>query len=422
MKYLVVCGIVLTLGTLGPQQGLDSPFDSLWALGALAIMSFVCHQIAAYLRLPQLVGWMAAGLIMGMSGLRIVRPEEHVPVEFLFSLVTVWVGFQVGSGLSWARATSWPVSAFVGLSTLATFALAAGGAIALAQLPGWLALLLGSIASLWGPVVVSALSSQKSARLLSLVGSAFSLGILSVVLLALHLQGILPVEAPHAAARIWLALLAGASGMEILRRLGLFSANTSTLLAGFWASLVLATLAVDFIGLYALPLGLGAGLTLSYHEPRTRSVRSIICPMGPLAFMVFFPLLGATIDLSMLWPLASGIFPVILVLVLAPLAVRGLGMLTMESRFLAPLNMEKHGGWVLCTKGALLFELILSPRGRSLVEAIPEPWARLFFQVVLVDLLLHILVLSTLALVILRLMQLPAQSEASGKDEGVPGQ
>ena len=109
LKYLVVCGIVLTLGTLGPQQSLDSPFDSLWALGALAIMSFVCHQIAAYLRLPQLVGWMAAGLIMGMSGLQIVRPAEHVPVEFLFSLATVWVGFQVGTGLAWARAMSLPV-------------------------------------------------------------------------------------------------------------------------------------------------------------------------------------------------------------------------------------------------------------------------------------------------------------------------
>ena len=421
LKYLVVCGIVLTLAILGPQQGLESPFDSLWALGALAIMSFVCHQIAAFLRLPQLVGWMAAGLIMGTSGLRIVLPAEHVLVDFLFALATVWVGFQVGSGLAWARAMRWPVSAFAGLSTLAIFALAAGGTIAIAQLPAWLALLLGAMASLWGPVVVSALSPEQSTRLLSLVGSGFSLGILSVVLFALHLQGILPVEAPIAAAKIWLALLAGAAGMEALRRLGLFSAKTSTLLAGLWGSIVLAALVVNFLGLYALPLGLGAGLALSCHEPRTRSVRSIFYPMDPLAFMVFFSLLGAALDLSLIWPLASGLFQAILVVVLAPLAVRGLGMLTMQSRFLAPLNMGKHGGWLLFTKGALLFELILSPRGKSLVEAIPESWARLFLQVVMVDLLVHILVFSTLALVILRLMQLPAQSTASSQEE-VPGQ
>ena len=169
LKYLVVCGIVLTLAILGPQQGLESPFDSLWALGALAIMSFVCHQIAAFLRLPQLVGWMAAGLIMGTSGLRIVLPAEHVLVDFLFALATVWVGFQVGSGLAWARAMRWPVSAFAGLSTLAIFALAAGGTIAIAQLPAWLALLLGAMASLWGPVVVSALSPEQSTRLLALL-------------------------------------------------------------------------------------------------------------------------------------------------------------------------------------------------------------------------------------------------------------
>ncbi len=419
MKYLVVCGIVLILSILGPQQNLDSSFDSLWALGALAILSFVCHQTAAYFRLPLLVGWIAAGLVLGTSGLQIVRPAEQATVDFLLSLAAVWVGFQVGIRLAWPRGLNWSIIAVVGLATITTFVLATAGFVVIAKLPFWLALFLGSIASLWGPIAVSAVSSNKSTLLLTLIGSGFSLVILSVVLIALYLQGSLPVEAPHAAGKIWLGFLAGAIGMEILRRLGLFFDKTSTLLAGLCCSLVLAALMVDALQLYALPFGLGAGLTLSYFEPSLMRARNALEPMGALALMLFFPLLGATIDLAMLWPLSSGIFMLLLVQVLAPVLVRGVGLLLWQPGSLRPLNINKHSGWLILPKGALLFELIYRPRDKGLLEVLPESWTRLFYQVALVDLLIHIFVFSTLALMIQRLIRHPAQAPSSNQEEEV---
>ncbi|MBT4503224.1 MAG: hypothetical protein HOC74_36165, partial [Gemmatimonadetes bacterium] len=56
MKNLVVCGIVLLLGVLGPQQDHRSPFDALWSLGALALVAYVLQQFARRLKLPPLVG------------------------------------------------------------------------------------------------------------------------------------------------------------------------------------------------------------------------------------------------------------------------------------------------------------------------------------------------------------------------------
>ena len=416
MKYLVACGFVLVLSILGPQRDLNSPFDSLWALGALTTMSFVCHQIAACLRLPVIVGWIAAGLILGTSGLQIVRPAELATVDFLLSIAAVWVGLQVGSGLVWPRALNCLIPAQIGLSTLVTFVLATAGAVVLAQLPVWLALLLGAIASLWGPVAVSALSSHKSILLLTLIGSGISLGILSVVLIGLHLQGSLPMEAQHAVGKIWLSLLAGAAGTEVLRRLGFFAGKTTTLLAGFWGSLVLAAILVEFLQLHGLLLGLGAGLTLSYFEPQLRRACSVIEPMRIVAFMVFFPLLGAAIDLALLWPLSSGFYRIILVQVSVPAIVRGLGLIIWQPRSLAPLKVGKHSGWLLLPKGALLFELICRPQGKDLVEVLPESWTRLFYQVALADLLIHILVFSILAVVIQRLIRPPDQAESSDQD------
>ena len=417
MKCLVVCGLVLVLSILGPQQTLDSPFDSLWALGALAIMSFVGHQTAAYFRLPLLVGWIAAGLVLGPSGLQIVRPAEQATVDFLLTLAAVWVGFQVGIRFAWPRGLNWSIIAVVGLATITTFVLATAGVVVIAKLPFWLALFLGSIASLWGPIVVSAVSSNKSILLLTIIGSGFSLGILSIVLIALYLQGSLSVEAPYAAGKIWLGLLAGAIGMEVLRRLGLFSDKTSTLLAGLCCSLVLAALMVDFLQLHALPFGLGAGLTLSYSEPSLMRVRSTLEPIGALALMIFFPLLGATIDLAVLWPMSSGFFVLLLVQVLVPVLVRGVGPLLWQPGSLGPLNVNKHSGWLILPKGALLFELVYRPRGKGLLEVLPESWTRLFYQVALVDLLIHALVFSTLALIIQGLFGHPAQAPSSDQEE-----
>ena len=123
MKNLVVCGVALLLGILGPQQDHRSPFDALWSLGALALVAYILQQFARRLKLPALVGWMTAGLLTGASGLQLVQPAALETLSLVRTLAAVWVGFQVGIHFSWPRALNWRGPLLIGLVTLATLIL-----------------------------------------------------------------------------------------------------------------------------------------------------------------------------------------------------------------------------------------------------------------------------------------------------------
>jgi len=74
MKNLGICAIILVLGVLGPQNKIDSPYAPVWMLGLLILLAFLGEQWARNLRLPPLVGWLAAGLVLGPAGLHTVIP------------------------------------------------------------------------------------------------------------------------------------------------------------------------------------------------------------------------------------------------------------------------------------------------------------------------------------------------------------
>ncbi|MEE2871480.1 MAG: hypothetical protein VX893_01030, partial [Candidatus Latescibacterota bacterium] len=75
MKNIVIAAFALLLTYYGPQQDQPNRFDAAWMLGALALMAAVGGQLAQAARLPALVGWVGAGLLLGVSGLQIVRPD-----------------------------------------------------------------------------------------------------------------------------------------------------------------------------------------------------------------------------------------------------------------------------------------------------------------------------------------------------------
>ena len=81
MKNFVVCVIILLLGVLGPQQSLE--FEPVWTLGLLLLLAFLAQQIATYLRLPALFGWIGAGLILGPSLLQTVQPGQFVSLQLV---------------------------------------------------------------------------------------------------------------------------------------------------------------------------------------------------------------------------------------------------------------------------------------------------------------------------------------------------
>ena len=404
MKSFVVCGIILLLGVLGPQRGLEGRYEPVWALGLLMLLAFLCQHAVTRLRLPALIGWVIAGLILGPSGLRVVQPDQLVALRLVHAFAALWVGFIVGTSFSWPEEQrSWRVPGTVGLVTLATFLLISGGIGATTQLPGWLAILIGGVACLWGPFTLWNLQRvDEHALLAGILGTGFGLLLLSAILVSLHLGGFLPSPAVALAGRIWLSVVAGALGAEIVWRLRLFAAPDATLLTGSVLGCALAALLLLELQLYALPCGLAAGLVIVWRQRQDRRVQEVVQPLRPVLFMTFFALAGSTVDLGVLWPLSDGFYQILLVQIFVLTFLRGLGPAIWQP-FSQPAS-GKHLGWLLLPKGALLFELVYFP-GRSVLDLLRGEPERLLRQVALADILVHTLVFSILAAAVWRLVR-----------------
>lgn len=397
MKNFAVFSLVLLLGVLGPQRESGSRFDAAWELGLLMLAAFLAQQAARSLRLPPLTGWMAAGLLLGPSGLQAVSVDSSL--QLIHAAAAIWVGFQAGLVCSLPAPPRQPTAA-LGLSTLAVFLTSSAALALLARLPWELALLLGALASLWGPFTTGAVLEHREAIAWGITGNGFGLLLLSGVLVFLHAQGRLPEEALRFAGMLWLSLLTGALAAWLLSHLRAGPTPALTL-AAMGGGFLLAALLLNHLGLCALLFGLAAGWVAARRPDHGPHLRHSSQPAHALLSLLFFALAGAAIDLRGLWPPAPGLFEAVLLQLLALILLRGLVL----SRFL-PAGTGAFT-WLLLPRFALLFALLYYPGG-GLAELLAEGQSRLLRQAAVSDLLLHAFLFSTLALAVCRPWRPPA--------------
>ena len=416
MKNFVVCGLILLLSVLGPQQYVESRFQIVWSLGLLLLMAFIGQQAARSARFPAIIGWLAAGLILGPSGLQLVHTAASPTWQLLYNLAAVMVSFQVGLTAPGGQQGS-RLPLLLGLSTLATFLLATTGAALAGGLPAWLAVLFGCLACLWDPFTIWATPrGSKTPLLLSSVGCGFGLVVLSAVLLLLWSQGNLPIGAIHLLGSIWLPLLAGALCAELLWRIKVFHTLGDTFLATIWGTFFLVALVLAHLHWFALPFGWSAGLVLALHKDRVRPVQRALQPVRPIAPMVLFAFLGASIDIRPLFSATASSGQVLLAMTVALVLVRGLGPAIWYPLTLGDRRRHKGLGWLLMPGGALFYELLFHPV-HGLSGLIDPRHHGLFQQVVLGQLLVHSLFFSALAALVWTLPP-SASQRAAPKERG----
>ena len=381
MKTIVVAAFVLLLIYYGPLQDRSSPFDSAWMLGALALLAAAGGQLAQAIRLPALVGWIGAGMLLGTGGLQLVDLGAFSLHQVLFLTVGLGVGFQVGLHVTWPT-HAWHMLGLAAAATALIFA-AVTAVTALLGLPWEQAILLGALASLWGPFTGLPEFGQRSALLLALLGTGCALVALGGTLILLE------TGAEGWIGRVGLSLVVGGGLGLGLRLLGRFATPSATVVSGLVGAFFFAALALEFLGLMALPCGLVAGLV--QDKQQSRRVRLLLHRSAPVAFMLFFALVGTALDLGALWPSATGLYEAALVLVAVPLLLRGL--VPMVYYPLPGPHPGRRIGWRLLPRGALLFELFYDPYGLA-----PYVGAEgLLAQAVLLDILVSTLLFSALA-------------------------
>lgn len=381
MKTIVVAAFVLLLTYYGPLQDRSSPFDAAWMLGALALLAAAGGQLAQAIRLPALVGWVGAGMLLGSGGLQLVDLGAFSLHQMLFLTAGLGVGFQVGLHVIWP-AHVWRMLGLAAAATALIFA-AVTAVTALLGLPWEQAVLLGALASLWGAFTGVPQVGRRTALLLAVLGTGCALGALSGALV------LLKTGTAGWVGRVGLSLVAGAGLGLGLRLLGRFAVPSATIVSGLVGAFFLAALGLDVLGLMALPCGLVAGLV--QDEQQSRRVRLLLHRGAPVAFMLFFALVGTSLELGALWPPVAGLYEAALVLVTVPLILRGLAPMAYYP--LPGPHPHPGFGWRLLPRGALLFELFYGPHGLA-----PYVGAEgLVAQVVLLDILFSTLLFSSLA-------------------------
>ena len=384
MKTIVVAAFVLLLIYYGPPQDRSSSFDAAWMLGALALLAAAGGQLAQASRLPALVGWIGAGMLLGTGGLQLVDLGAFSLHQLLFLTAGLGVGFQVGLHVVWPT-HAWRTLGLVAATTALVFA-AVAAATALLGLPWEQAVLLGALASLWGPFTGVPEFGRRGALVLAVLGTGCALGALAGALVLLE------TGATGWVGRVGLSLVAGGGlglGLRLLRR---FATPSATIVSGLVGAFFFTALALEILGLMALPCGLVAGLV--QDKQQSRRVRLLLHRGAPVAFMLFFALLGTALDLGALWPPADGLYEAALVLVAVPLLLRGLAPMAYYP--LPGLHPGRRIGGRLLPRGALLFELFCGPYGLA-----PYVGAEgLLAQAVLLDILVSTLLFSSFSLLV----------------------
>ena len=387
-----VCCLLLFMALVTPEPRPD--IDAAWSLGLLLAFAFVAQQVARSISLPDVVGWMAAGLILGEGGMRAVLPAASGSVELVYTLAALWLGCLAGLGLDlrWERRRP-PLPLVIFLSTLATAAVFGGGAILLAGLSTESALALGALAALWGPIVASTLMRRNEPLLAAAFGSAFALILLSAVLLFAAQRDSFDGVPGSVLLRLWSSAAAGSLLALMLWRLRLLGTRTASVVALGTGFLLLGILVRD-THLFALIAGLGAGVVLASLD-RT-GLRQMLEPGRAPAGLVFFAIAGASLDpVRLATSPVPGLYELLLLQLFAVVAVRLPAPLAWHPLPMAGAGFSRRHGLLLLPAGALLYEIACRPEGVAALFA--HPLSELVRQFAIANLLLYAVLLSALA-------------------------
>ncbi len=296
--------------------------NELSSLGLILLLALLAGHLVKFLRIPEVTGYILAGIALGPSVLGWVSHDNLVALEVLSEVALGLILFSVGSVFQFTRLRRFgPRILYLTLieSTLACLAVLLG-ALAMGQ-PWQVAFLLGAIAIETAPastlMVVRELNSRGpvSDTLLGIIAinNLFTLSAYTFVAAAIELAGGFDSSAGFLSVGyavfqnmvfplVW--QLAGSAALGYL--VGLLVAGWATkvtehgemlmLLAG---SIMLAVGASRILDLSPLVASLAVGATMVNLSQRSRGIFSALTRTDPPFYAIFFVLAGADLNLSL---------------------------------------------------------------------------------------------------------------------------
>ncbi len=284
-------------------------------LGVALLLAFAVGQVFRKLGIPQVVGFIVAGVFMGPSFLGLIPSELNQNLTFISDIVLGLIGFDMGGHLHFAelRHLGKSIIWIVVMNVLGAFVLVAGGVYLITRsLPT--ALIFGALATATAPAAtVDVLAEYKAegpltTTLLAVIGVDDALSLLLFSIAAALAEGVL-----NGAGVSWLAMLELPFieiGESLLIGLGLGYGMSVIMkrLDGRHDNMAVA-IAVVFVAVgLSGPLHISLILTtmvmgiviVNQDAKHAEHIRFTIEQAGPVLYVLFFALIGARLHVELL--------------------------------------------------------------------------------------------------------------------------
>ena len=103
--------------------------DTLTIVGISIAAAFAVGQLFRQLGIPQVVGFIVTGVLLGPSLLHVIPIDLNQGLDFVSEIALGLIGFEMGGHLHWGdlRETGWSILLIVLLEALGAFLLVTGG-------------------------------------------------------------------------------------------------------------------------------------------------------------------------------------------------------------------------------------------------------------------------------------------------------
>jgi len=283
----------------------------------MILLGFVGARLADVVNIPWVVGYIAIGVVLGVSGFGIIGLEQVEAFNWLSLFALALIGFTIGGELriKEMRSLGRSIVVITFCESLAAFGLVF---LTLTLITGDLTvgLLFGALASatapaatvdvLWqyrssGPVTTTLFGVVGLDDAAALIIYAFASSIVKVLLGSggLSIQGVVFQPIEEVGGSLLLGAVVGASLWWVSQRV---KEDSHVFIVSIGALLLVVGIA-ETAGLSLILSAMATGFTL-VNMPRSRSVVfEQMARLNPPVFLVFFILVGAMLQVSKVWQL-----------------------------------------------------------------------------------------------------------------------
>ncbi|HEY65164.1 MAG TPA: hypothetical protein G4O02_11400 [Caldilineae bacterium] len=285
-------------------------------MGLLTVAAFLGSKAFQRVGIPQVVGFIVIGVIMGKSLLNIVPLELVEKLTFISEIALGLIGFDMGSHLLFneVRAKGRSILFILFFESFGTFALVSAGIYAITRSPHT-ALIFGALSSATAPAATVDVLAEYDAKgplttsLLAVVGLDDALSLLLYSLAAALAETILTGSGMPSLTQVLELPLIEIGGSLVLGvtaglLLNLIMHRMKSLHDSMAVSIGFVFLCVglsEALGLSLILTSMIMGMTVVNRSPEHgRHIRFTIEQAGPVIYVLFFALVGARFQVSLL--------------------------------------------------------------------------------------------------------------------------